>query len=215
MVETLAQQGKIAAASVATLARSGVALGVPAGRPKPDVSSVKALKGSLLAETSIAYPDPSLGHASGIHFRGVLLEHCERFGVDDRSHVGLQPHRIASGRGDDVEVGVRAHGVTSRREQQELSVRGPARKEIVPGAIGDRALRPGRHIEDADRERLARGVRRVRDLRPVRRPGDVAVHHLGLLREIALVLAVAVDDPDRELLVSAGIAHEGDPLPVR
>ena len=34
VVETLAQQGKIAAASVATLARSGVALGVPAGRPK-------------------------------------------------------------------------------------------------------------------------------------------------------------------------------------
>ena len=77
VVETLAQQGKIAAASVATLARSGVALGVPAGRPKPDVSSVEALKRALLAEKSIAYPDPSLGHASGIHFRGVL----DRLGI--------------------------------------------------------------------------------------------------------------------------------------
>ena len=77
VVETLAKQGTIIPATVATLARSGVAIGVPAGRAKPDVSSVEALKRSLLAETSIAYPDPSLGHASGIHFRGVL----DRLGI--------------------------------------------------------------------------------------------------------------------------------------
>jgi len=77
VVEMLAKQGTIVARSVATLARSGVALGVPAGRPKPDVSSVEALKRSLLAEKSIAYPDPGLGHASGIHFRGVL----DRLGI--------------------------------------------------------------------------------------------------------------------------------------
>jgi len=77
VVETLAQQGKIVPATVATLARSGVAIGAPAGRPKPDVSTVEALKRALLAEKSIAYPDPSLGHASGIHFRGVL----ERLGI--------------------------------------------------------------------------------------------------------------------------------------
>ena len=87
VVETLAQQGKIAAASVATLARSGVALGVPAGRPKPDVSSVEALKRSLLAEKSIAYPDPTLGHASGIHFRGVLDRLGIRHDVDAKAKL--------------------------------------------------------------------------------------------------------------------------------
>jgi molybdate transport system substrate-binding protein len=71
-VEALAQQGKVVAGTVVTLARSGVAVGVPAGRPKPDISSVDALKRSLLAAKSIAYPDASLGHASGVHFRGVM-----------------------------------------------------------------------------------------------------------------------------------------------
>lgn len=87
VVETLAQQGTIVPATVATLARSGVAIGVPAGRPKPDVSTVEALKRALLAETSIAYPDPSLGHASGIHFRGVLERLGIRHDVDARAKL--------------------------------------------------------------------------------------------------------------------------------
>ena len=77
VVDALAQQGKILAGSVVTLARSGVGVAVPAGRPKPDISSVEALKRSLLAANSIAYPDPSLGHASGIYFRGVM----DRLGI--------------------------------------------------------------------------------------------------------------------------------------
>jgi molybdate transport system substrate-binding protein len=76
-VEVLAQQGRIVPASVVTLARSGVAVGVPAGRPRPDVSSVDALTRSLLAAKSVAYPDASLGHASGIHFRWVM----DRLGI--------------------------------------------------------------------------------------------------------------------------------------
>ena len=71
-VEALAQQGKVVAGTVVMLARSGVAVAVPAGRPKPDISSVDALKRSLLAAKSVAYPDANLGHASGIHFRGVM-----------------------------------------------------------------------------------------------------------------------------------------------
>ena len=71
-VEALARQGQIVTGTLATLARSGVAVGVPAGRTKPDISSVDALKRSLRAAKSIAYPDANLGHASGIHFRGVM-----------------------------------------------------------------------------------------------------------------------------------------------
>jgi molybdate transport system substrate-binding protein len=76
-VEALAREGKILAGSSVTLARSGVAIGVPTGRPKPDISSVDALTRALQAAMSIAYPDPSLGHASGIHFRGVM----DRLGI--------------------------------------------------------------------------------------------------------------------------------------
>ena len=71
-LKALARQGRIVVRSVVTLARSGVAVAVPAGRAKPGISSVHALKRSLLAAKSIAYPDANLGHASGIHFRGVI-----------------------------------------------------------------------------------------------------------------------------------------------
>lgn len=71
-LKALARRGRIVARSVVTLARSGVAVGVPAGRARPDIRSVHALKRSLLAAKSVAYPDASLGHASGIHFRGVM-----------------------------------------------------------------------------------------------------------------------------------------------
>jgi len=42
--------------------------------------TVEAFKQSLLAAKSVAYPDPAAGHASGIHFRGVL----ERLGIADQ-----------------------------------------------------------------------------------------------------------------------------------
>ena len=79
-LEVLARQGRIVARSIVTLARSGVAVAVPAGRAKPDISSAHALKRSLLAAKSIAYPDADLGHASGIHFRGVM----DRLGITEQ-----------------------------------------------------------------------------------------------------------------------------------
>lgn len=77
VVQALAQQGKIRPGSVVTLARSGIAVAVPRGAAKPDISSVEAVKQTLLAAKSISYPDPEMGHASGIHFRGVI----ERLGI--------------------------------------------------------------------------------------------------------------------------------------
>jgi molybdate transport system substrate-binding protein len=49
------KSGKLAAGSRTDLAKSGVALGVKAGAPKPDISSVEALKKTVLAAKSIGY----------------------------------------------------------------------------------------------------------------------------------------------------------------
>jgi len=78
--ELLAEQGKLRRESIVTLAKSGVAVAVPLGRPKPDISSVDALKRSLLAAKSIAYPNPGRGAASGLHFRSVI----EVLGIADQ-----------------------------------------------------------------------------------------------------------------------------------
>jgi len=71
-VEALSEQGKIARGSMVTLARSGLALAVRKGAPKPDISSIDGLKRALLAAKSIAYPDPTRGAASGVHFLRVI-----------------------------------------------------------------------------------------------------------------------------------------------
>jgi molybdate transport system substrate-binding protein len=76
-VEALAKEGKIASGSYVILARSGVGAAVPRGTAKPDIGSIDALKCTLLAANSIAYPVPDAGHASGVHFLGVI----ERLGI--------------------------------------------------------------------------------------------------------------------------------------
>jgi len=49
------KSGKVIAGSRVDLAKSGVGVGVPAGAPKPDISTVDALKKTLLAVKSIGY----------------------------------------------------------------------------------------------------------------------------------------------------------------
>jgi molybdate transport system substrate-binding protein len=75
--EPLLTQGKITAGSQVILARSTVGISVRAGAPKPDISSVEAVRRSLLAAKSIVYADPAKGGASGVHFVRVL----EKLGI--------------------------------------------------------------------------------------------------------------------------------------
>jgi molybdate transport system substrate-binding protein len=76
-IDTLLKQGRIAPGSDVTLAGSGVAIAVKAGAPKPDISTPRALKRTLLAAKSIAYTEPSAGGASGVYFAKLL----ERMGI--------------------------------------------------------------------------------------------------------------------------------------
>jgi molybdate transport system substrate-binding protein len=75
--EPLLTQGKITAGSQIILARSTVGVSVRAGTPKPDISSVEAVRRSLLAAKSVVYGDPAKGGASGVHFVRVL----EKLGI--------------------------------------------------------------------------------------------------------------------------------------
>lgn len=77
VLEALSEQDKIVRGSIVTLARSSLAVAVRRGAPRPDIGSIDALKRALLAAGSIAYPDPAMGHASGVHFRGAI----ERLGI--------------------------------------------------------------------------------------------------------------------------------------
>jgi len=76
MLGELQRAGKIAP-DIIDLARSAVGVAVRAGSARPDISSVEALKNSLLAANSISYADPARGGATGI----LVTRMFERIGL--------------------------------------------------------------------------------------------------------------------------------------
>jgi molybdate transport system substrate-binding protein len=79
-MDDLQKQDKFTPGSIANVAGTAVAVAVRAGTPKPDISSVDALRQSLLAAKSIAYSDPAKGGASGVYFANVL----DRLGIAEQ-----------------------------------------------------------------------------------------------------------------------------------
>ena len=73
----LTKQGKVRAGSTVDLVRSSIAMAVKAGAPKPDISTVDALKRTLLAAKSIAYSDS----ASGVYLSTELFP---KLGIADQ-----------------------------------------------------------------------------------------------------------------------------------
>jgi len=72
----LIKQGKVMPDSRVDLVRSKIGVAVKAGAPKPDISSVEALKRALLAAKSVAYSDS----ASGVY---VSTEMFAKLGIAD------------------------------------------------------------------------------------------------------------------------------------
>jgi len=76
-LEKLIAQGKVVAGSRVDVARSNIAMAVRSGAPKPDISSVAALKQTLLTAKSIAYSDS----ASGVYLSTVMFQ---QLGIADQ-----------------------------------------------------------------------------------------------------------------------------------
>ena len=77
-IDSLTKDGKIAAGGP-TLGRSIFAFGVKHGAPKPDISTVDAMKKTLLAARAIGYTSPAAGGASGVYFAQMI----EKLGIAD------------------------------------------------------------------------------------------------------------------------------------
>ncbi|MBX3499052.1 MAG: substrate-binding domain-containing protein [Alphaproteobacteria bacterium] len=100
-MDTMARAGRVLAGSEVTLASSATALAIRAGAPRPDISTVEALKRTLLAARAIAYTDPAAGGASGIYFAQLI----ERLGIAVEINAkttfppaaGLVGHLLVSG----------------------------------------------------------------------------------------------------------------------
>ena len=79
-MDDLQQQNKLVPGSITSVGSSPVSVVVRVGAPKPDISSVDALKQTLLSAKSIVYADPAKGGASGVHFARVI----DRLGLTDQ-----------------------------------------------------------------------------------------------------------------------------------
>jgi len=77
-IDSLTKDGKIAPGGV-TLGKSIFAFGVKHGAPKPDISTVEALKKTLLSARAVGYTNPAAGGASGVFFAKMI----EKLGIAD------------------------------------------------------------------------------------------------------------------------------------
>jgi len=84
VLDELIKQGKVLGDSRAVIGRIGIGVGVRAGAPKPDISSVEAFRQSVLGARSVAYPAEG---ASGKYFVSVL----ERLGIAAQMKPKLRP----------------------------------------------------------------------------------------------------------------------------
>ncbi|MCC6888422.1 MAG: substrate-binding domain-containing protein [Hyphomicrobiales bacterium] len=83
-MEAMIAEGKVVADSRVDLVQSGIAIGVPAGVPKPDIGSVEAVKRALLAAKK------GVGYSSGPS--GVFLEDLfRRWGIAERITIRQTP----------------------------------------------------------------------------------------------------------------------------
>ncbi len=128
MMEDLLKQGKLSG-SLEDFGMTPVAIAIRTGAPKPDISSVDALKRTLLAAKSISYSDPAKGGASGVVFAKVV----ERLGLTEQLKAktilvpGAQaPELVAKG---EVELGV-AQG------SEIVAVNGAEVLGPLPGELG-------------------------------------------------------------------------------
>jgi len=107
-LDGLIQKGKVVSGSRVDIVRSTIGMVVRAGAPKPDISTVEALKRTLLEARSIAYS----ASASGTYLSGELFP---RLGVADQ--IKGKTQRIVServgavvARGDAVVGAEELHG---------------------------------------------------------------------------------------------------------
>ena len=149
-IEKLLASGRVVGGSKVDLVRSGVAVAVRAGAPRPDIGSEDALRHAVLAARSISY---STG-PSGVHLARLF----ERWGIADAIHdrIVQAPPGVPVGslvaRGD-VELGFQQLSELMHLEGIEVIAALPAEVQIVTtfsGAICSASTRP-----EAAREFLA------------------------------------------------------------
>jgi molybdate transport system substrate-binding protein len=124
-LDNLIKQGNVRAGSRVDLVESRIGMAVKAGAPKPDISTIDALKRTLLAAKSIAYSDS----ASGVYLSTELFP---KLGIADQIRgksrkIEADPVGEAVARGE-IEIGFQQ--ISELRPVKGIDIVGP----LPPGA---------------------------------------------------------------------------------
>ena len=130
-IETLRKDAKVMPGTDNIFAQSIFAVGIKAGAPKPDISTVEAFKNSLLASKAVSYTDPAAGGASGIY----TARQIERMGITEQMK-GKSKHPPAGGFSGTLLVSGEAD-IAINSKPELLSVPGV---EVVGPLPGDMAF---------------------------------------------------------------------------
>lgn len=122
--------GNVIADSAKPLATISIGIAVRKGMPKPDISTVEAVKKSLLAAKSVSFPNPAGGAAAGVSFMATL----NKLGIADQMKATLKPAQGGAGAMAMVAKGEAEIGLTflSEMEDPGIDVVGPLPKTISP-----------------------------------------------------------------------------------
>jgi molybdate transport system substrate-binding protein len=134
VLDDLLKQGRIVAGTFVDIARSPFAIGVRAGAPKPDVSSLDALKRTLLAAESIAQPDAAGGAQDGTYFVSLIAQ----LGIADQVKPKIKLTQGGDNAAKLVASGGAQMGVAQRRNF--LSLAGVDMLEPLPDLPGFKFL---------------------------------------------------------------------------
>lgn len=74
LIKEMVGKNKVAADSVANLARVGVGVMVPVGAPMPAIGTVEEFRKTLLDAKNVAYIDPASGGSSGIYLAQLFKQ---------------------------------------------------------------------------------------------------------------------------------------------
>ena len=147
-VDRLVQDGKLVAGTRTDLVRSGIGVGVRAGAPKPDISSVEAFKRALLKAKSIGY----LKVGSGVYLATLM----DRLGIAEliapkvtRLDTDIVSQLVAKG---EIELGMVV--ITQIMTTPGIELVGPLPPEIQSYITFTGAVSANARVPDTARELL-------------------------------------------------------------
>jgi molybdate transport system substrate-binding protein len=145
-LDELIKQGKVVPGSRVDLVRSSIGMAVRAGASKPDISSVDALKRTLLEAKSIAYS----ASASGVYLSHELFE---RLGIAEQvrgkcKRVASEPVGAVVARGD-AEIGFQQ--ISELLPVPGIEYVGPLPREVQKVTVFSAGIAVGAKQPDAAR----------------------------------------------------------------